>query len=233
MAPKSERFEMRLDEEVLDRVDKWRAAQGDLPTRAEAMRRLVELGLERSSRQTVQFSDGEKLLAVMLRDIYKHLKVSGETDPDFIAEVIYGGHYWAPKWEMAGLFHDHEDDPRDLRLVVDVLDMWSFLEEGYEKLSKKEKEQVEKEAQPFGKNPRFNGFDGNNESTHIGIARFLIEKMDRFSRFKKRELNSHMPTLEGYRRMVRVFEPIRTQLVGHGLSASQIVSILNARRHPA
>jgi uncharacterized protein len=197
------------------------------------MRRLVERGLTKTATESVKFSDGEKLLAMMLRDIYKHLKlVRGEIDPEFISEVIFGGHYWAPRWEMQGLFHDHEDNPQDVSFVVDVLDMWDFIESGYAKLSKKDKDRLEKEAEPFGKHMQFMGFDGNNESTYRSIAQFLIEKMDRFSRFKKRELNSHMPTLSTYRRMLNVFEPMRAGLVGTGLDAAQLVAILKAQMFP-
>jgi metal-responsive CopG/Arc/MetJ family transcriptional regulator len=42
---KSERFEMRISAELLARVDDWRREQPDLPARAEAIRRLIELGL--------------------------------------------------------------------------------------------------------------------------------------------------------------------------------------------
>ena len=45
MAPKTERFEMRLETTMIERVDAWRRKQEDLPSRAEAFRRLVELGL--------------------------------------------------------------------------------------------------------------------------------------------------------------------------------------------
>lgn len=38
---------MRLDPETLARVDEWRRQQPDLPSRAEAFRRLVELGLQK------------------------------------------------------------------------------------------------------------------------------------------------------------------------------------------
>ena len=55
MAPKSERFEMRMDEDILTRVDKWRADQVDVPSRAEAMRRLIELGLPKTSSGHRQF----------------------------------------------------------------------------------------------------------------------------------------------------------------------------------
>jgi hypothetical protein len=42
---KSERFEMLVDPAFLQRLDNWRRKQPDLPSRAEAIRRLVEIGL--------------------------------------------------------------------------------------------------------------------------------------------------------------------------------------------
>jgi hypothetical protein len=46
MAPENtERLEMRVSKSFLHTVDEWRRAQPDLPPRAEAIRRLVELGL--------------------------------------------------------------------------------------------------------------------------------------------------------------------------------------------
>jgi hypothetical protein len=46
MSPESVRFEMRIDPKTLSRVDEWRRKQADLLSRAEAIRRLVELGLK-------------------------------------------------------------------------------------------------------------------------------------------------------------------------------------------
>jgi len=232
MAPKSERFELRLDEDILARVDKWRSEQPDLPSRAEAMRRLVEAGLAGGAKQNVVFSDGEKLIAMMLRDLYRHHKVKGEIDPDFIQDVIVGGHFWAPRWEMQGLFHDHTDSADDVRFVVDVLDMWSFVQRAHGKLSAKERARVESEADPFGKHVKFPGFDGNNESELMSIARFFVEKMDRFSEFKGGSFNSHMPTVAMYRRMLGVFDPLRKTLVGVDLSADQLIAILKSMKYP-
>ena len=39
-------FQMRVTEDFLKTIDKWRAKQEDEPSRAEAIRRLVELGLK-------------------------------------------------------------------------------------------------------------------------------------------------------------------------------------------
>src|SRR4051794_11547933 len=122
MVTKTERFELRLDEEALSRIDAWRSEQADLPSRAEAMRRLVELGLTRSTKQQVRFSDGEKVLILLMRDLFRRLEVTdAELEPDFLAEVIWGGHYWAAEWELPGVFHGHEDDPKNLSFVGDVL----------------------------------------------------------------------------------------------------------------
>ncbi|UVF22792.1 hypothetical protein HPT29_027630 (plasmid) [Microvirga terrae] len=42
---KSERFELRVEADLMNRIDQWRSAQADLPSRAEAIRRLTTIGL--------------------------------------------------------------------------------------------------------------------------------------------------------------------------------------------
>jgi hypothetical protein len=44
-AEKSGRFEMVTPPGWMEKIDAWRRSQSDLPTRAEAIRRLVEKGL--------------------------------------------------------------------------------------------------------------------------------------------------------------------------------------------
>jgi uncharacterized protein len=229
----TERFEMRMAQSDLERVDAWRAGQDDLPSRSEAVRRLVETGLAASGRPgEIKFADGEKLILVMLSQLFKQLKLTGEINPEFVEAVIHGGHYWALGWEYSGVFHGHEDSRAVVTEVVDVLDMWSFLESGFGRLSKKEKERVVTEAEPFGQHVTFAGFGGNDESEHFGVARFLIDELDRFSGFKGRDLDAHIPMLDAYRRMLTVFAPIRRTLAGGSPSAPQIIEILKAMKHP-
>jgi uncharacterized protein YfbU (UPF0304 family) len=230
----TERFEMRIDSELLARLDNWRGNEEDTPSRAEAIRRLIEAGLAFDNKgKPVNLSNGEKLITVMLADVMKGLKIKSETNTDFVKNVIYGGHYWALGWEMPGLFHDHIDKRSRVSFVVDVLDMWSFLEEAFHKLSDDDKARLAKAADPFGNHVQFPGFDGNNESEYMSIARFLIEDLNRFSRFKDRsdDLNSHHATLEKYGNMYRAFEPIRATLIfGKAMSVDQLTQVLNARR---
>ena len=231
MAPKtkSERFELRIDAQQLGRVEKWATEQSDHPTKAEAIRRLIDRGLSAGSSRAVNFSDGEKMLILMMSDVYKALKIQNpESSPEFLAQVIYGGHYWAPKWKMQGVFHDHVDDPDEVRYVVDVLDMWSFIEEAYEALGPADHSSVEKKLGSRSSDLKFHGFDGNNEASQIGVARFLVEKMGRFTRFSNRELNSHCPTFAKYNAMLETFLPIRKTLTGTKLSAAQLIEILKS-----
>jgi uncharacterized protein YfbU (UPF0304 family) len=229
MSPKESRFELRLDEELLQQVDDWRAEQDGIPSRAEAFRRLVEAGLARSGHRSVHFSDGEKLIMLILADLLKKMKVEGDTDIDLVREIIFGGHYWAAEFEMQGIFHGHVDKRETLSYVLDVLGMWDMIELAYERLAKADKAKVDKAA--HGHPPKFIGFDGNNESEQLGIARFLIEKMGRFVRFKGRDLNSHSRTELFYRPMLRTYLEMRPTLVGaDALGASQIIEILIAKR---
>jgi len=226
MPPKSERFEMRLDSTMMNRIDQWSAENGGT-SRAEAARLLILHGLDRSSRYGVQLSDGEKLIVAMLADLEKP-RDHREIDSAQVMEAIYGGHYWSLKWELTGLFHDHIDDPGAVSLVVDTLDMWCFIEEAVENFSPAERKRIEKEAGPLGKDPRFQGFDGNYEGTYLGIAHHLVEKMDRFQRFKGRGLNSHCPMISRYARMARLFQPIRANLGMRQLirlTADEVISL--------
>jgi uncharacterized protein len=180
----------------------------------------------------MKLSDGEKLILLMLCDMYKSLKIKGEFDPEFIAKTIYGDHLWGFDWELTGIPFERSETPREVGETTDYLDMWRFIEVGYDKLSKGDKEQLEKDVGPLGKNVRFPGFDGNNEP-HIHIARYMIDVMShRFESFKGRNLNSHHPSVEGYQRMYEVFEPMRAALVGRELNLAEMTAILKAWVHP-
>ena len=225
----TERIEIRLDEDVLKGVDDWMERTGQASSRSDAIRRLVDVGLATVTGKSIHLTDGDKLNFMLLRDIAKHLKLKTETNLDFMAEVIYGGHYWAPTWEMQGLFHDHTDKPADVSFVVNVLDMWSFIEEALEKLPEEELALVK--AANFDHLPAFDGFDGNNESELMSIAHFFVKDMERFSRFKDRNMNSHIPVAGRFRRMTAAFEPMRKNLDHRRrLSGKNIVDLLEAGR---
>jgi uncharacterized protein len=181
----------------------------------------------------MKLSDGEKLILVMLSEIHQKLKIEDGVDSELVQSAIFSGNLWGLKWEFTGIFHDSEPTPEMVTEVVDILDMWSFIEKADQSLSPDDKAQVEREATPFGKHVKFTGFDGNGEAGYISVARFLIDELDRFGEFKGRELNSHVPfSLDAHRRMLAVFTPLRPSLTESDLSANQITRILKERIHP-
>lgn len=180
----------------------------------------------------MKITDGEKLILLMLSELYEQREVEGEIDPDFIKSAIFSENLWGIPWKYSGIPFESQESPALVKEVVDILDMWSFIENAYEELSVEEKKKLEKDAEPFGKNPMFSGFDGNNETEHMSIARFLINDLDRFQEFKDRSLNAHMPTLETHHRMLSVFEGIRRTLTSGSLSIEQLTTVLRERIHP-
>lgn len=182
----------------------------------------------------MKLTNPEKMILLLLTEIYEKLCIDGskEFDPKFIKSAIFSGNTWGLEWKYPGIFRDRTGPtPPEVTEVVNYLDMWSFIEEAYGKLDVAGKETLEKRAAPFGKHIQFRGFDGNNESEYMSIAHFLIEDLGRFERFKKRELNSHMPSVGMYGRMYKVFEPIRRTLIDRQLSADELVEILKAMQH--
>lgn len=180
----------------------------------------------------MKLSDGEKLILLMLSELYDKLGIKGEIEPDFIRSAIFSNNTWSLPWKYSGIPFDEQETPEIVKEVLDILDMWSFIERSYEELSDEEKEYVKKEAAPFGDNPTFPGFDGNNESSHMGIATFLVNDLDRFQEYKGRYFNSHCPSIDSYKRMLSVFEPMRRKLHFKPLSAENLVEILRERIHP-
>lgn len=167
----------------------------------------------------------ERLILSMLCDITDKLEIKGETDTDLLKSVLYSGHDWALDWEMTGIV-GVEVAPASLgQEVADIMEMHDFLEVSYDGLTDGEKADIDEGL------VRFEGFDGNNETRHMSAARLFLTKMDRFQDFKRRDMNSHMPTLDRKRRMLEVYEPLRAGTSGRRpprLSASEIKLIAEA-----
>lgn len=180
----------------------------------------------------MKLTNPEKLTLFMLSEIYDKLGLD-DVNTKLLRKAILSENLWALDWEMQGIVGSKsEDTPPDVSEVVNYLDMWSFLEEAYESFGAADKALVKKEAHPFGDPVRFSGFDGNNEGELISIADMLVGHMNRFQRFKGRDLNSHVTLRENYARMYQVFEPMRATLMNGGLSPAQVVKVMQAKRHP-
>ena len=175
----------------------------------------------------MQISDGEKLIIGMLCAIYKKLGIKDDIDPEFVEKALWGGHYWAIEDEISSLLHD-EDRPDHVKEVREILTMWRELKESIDALSPGDRKRVEVDAAPIGADPKFRGFDGNNESAHLSISRFMIEEMGMFEEFRGIDLDSHTYTLENYRRMLAAYNSLWPGRVFGNLDADQITKVLTA-----
>lgn len=176
----------------------------------------------------MELSEGEKLILIMLSEIHEKLKIDDGIDPKLVRDAIYGEYTWALAWQYPGLVGGGENKtPPVVSKVLDILEMWELLEHSYNQLQSADKAKVKADTTPSGYDVRFRGFDGNNETEYMATAGVLINHLDRFSIFKGRDLNSHMPSLETYGRMLEVFLPIRRSHSLGMLNAEQIIEILN------
>ena len=178
----------------------------------------------------MELRNGEKLILIMLSEIYEHLEIQGQIEPRFVREAICSGNAWGLTWQYPDVFGTQETNEAVRREVVDFLDMWSFIEFSHKCLSPTDTERVT-EASSLGQNVQFYGFDGNTEREYFNVARFVVDQLDRFSDFKGRVLHSTMPAVRAYRRMYAAFQPMRKSLVGNrSLEATQIIQLLKEIR---
>lgn len=177
----------------------------------------------------MQFTNSEKLIITMLADIHEKLGINAE-QAKLIQQAIYTDNTWALSWELKSIVGDSEDvTPPNVQFVVDVCEMWSIIEDAYEKFDESQKALLETMADPFGKHVNFTGFDGNNEFELLGIASFLVNDMGRFNRFKGRDLNSHHQSVSSYKRMLGEFFKIRPTISNRRLSVEEMAAVLNAK----
>lgn len=175
---------------------------------------------------------GEQLIVGMLNDLYSNLKVKGDVDPDFISEAMSGGHHWAIKSKYPQFFSDSVDNEETLEETYKILDMWSILESAYNRFSPAEKALVAREDGTIWKDVKFEGFDGNNESEHLGIADMLINKLGRYEIFQGRGLNSHSMSIDIHRRMLEVYKTVLNEERMGQFTPEEVAKVMNGRIHP-
>lgn len=175
-------------------------------------------------------TEPEKLMLLMLADIHEHLGIDGgSVDSAFVRAAITDGQTWALSSRYSAQAYASEDkSSAEADEVYDILDMWSFLEEGYAALGVADQARVD-EAN-LGHPVQMPGFDGHEDQIHI--AKFIIERMDGFQSLKDRaSRDCHSPVKARYAAMVSAFTPLRAQLsrgISRRLTADEIIRVVQA-----
>lgn len=179
----------------------------------------------------MNITNGEKIILLMLSELYDKLAIEGEIEPDFIRLAIISDNTWSIPWKYTGIPFEKNETPKVVTEVLNILDMWSLIERSYKDLSNDDKETIIKKEELSEDMFIFEGFDGNNEPEYMGTASFLVNELNRFEEFKNRDFNSHYPTIESYQRMLTIFEPIFKSLNYRMLSKQQLIDIMHGRRY--
>jgi uncharacterized protein YfbU (UPF0304 family) len=216
--------EFSLDEELLGRIDTWRAAQQPPLNRSRAVAQLINRGLADADQDFL--SNGDKLILSILCSISRKVGAKGMIDPDFLEAAIQGGHAWAIEWQHPSLSHGHSNSQSIADFVVRVLSMWKRIEESFQNLSDEEKKKVRKDA-GLSVDPKFPGWASLEEANCKSIARFMTDRMELFPMFEGRSaLESGTPVVGRYKAMLKCLDGFSSDAGDRALSADELVSLL-------
>jgi uncharacterized protein len=180
----------------------------------------------------MSFTTSEKLQIAMLCDLARP-EGQRELDFKFISRVVSNDDIWALSRKYPGLGLKVET-PSDVGLVSDILEMWDNIESSYAVLNEEDNKLVKSDSY-YNHEPKFLGFSGNYETTLMSIARILTRDLELWQRFSGRELDSHFPSIDGYRRLLGVWRPIRDAkfktLGPYELNAGELIAVLREHVH--
>lgn len=164
----------------------------------------------------------ERMILSNQYEILKHLDPSNAKTYDLAIEALRDGYEASYDEHAPYIASDAEVLSTDECVeVMKIMSMYQHLKRSYDSLKDKadiKPHQVE-----------FQGFDGNNETKHMGYARFL-KKEDKYGDLDggRDRFNSHTESLPMYRRMLSVHKAVAKS--GENLTADEIKKILDAQR---
>jgi uncharacterized protein len=173
--------------------------------------------LQLKTTMRIKLTDAERLI------LSNQYEILGELNDDEgcrrKAEQLRNGHEW--------LYGDFQSvappmSSEDAEYVLEVLGMFSDLSASYDKLP--DKSGIE------AHDVRFVGFDGNNESEFYSFSAALTENGNFTDTIGKTAKNSHMPTTELYRRLLKKYRELGSPR--YPIPKTQIAQIVAERIHP-
>lgn len=178
----------------------------------------------------MKLSDGEKLIIHMLSKLYEKNNIEDDINTGLIESAIAYDQLWAINIEYPGIVG--ADVPEDVDKIIAILNMWQHIEDDYSKLTYEQKRQLEDKVPFDGKDPKFTGFHHKDEIEPLSIVKFLVKELGRFDNFNARKLDSYNLELDGYLRMLDVFQTFSKDMRHKALNVEQITDILKVKAGP-
>ena len=172
----------------------------------------------------------ERSILIKLMELQK---ASGlNINEEALGALVGGYSIFYPK---ADIGPSDEMSEEDMRFVMDILDMYRWLQFSYRELDDKDKDDQ------LAERVKFRGFDGNASDGYLAFTRFLQENnrwLDLELATDNDGLNSHMPVNDMYARMLSEYKKykwrgLEVDLSGpKPLTLEQLKEIIDARIHP-
>ena len=168
----------------------------------------------------MSLSKTERLILANQYRILALLEPDQAESHDTIREALENGYVAA--YERVFDWIDDDLTEEDCRLVVDSLTVYEALHRSAQKMA--DKTGIDERLLSYP------GFDGNNEAQHLGYLRHVVRKEGRFDylKFDSKDLNSHMPMIPIYERMISKHAEFGEHL---DLSPGEARAIFDAMRH--
>lgn len=154
----------------------------------------------------LKLSAAEKLIIGLLCDSLKDKE--SEYDTEFINDAIFRNMTWAIPLKYDSL-DEKEELPLYVREVFAILETYQWIQITSHTLGAQLPDVLSQAKGELWAPPVFDGFDGNNESAHLGAARMLVERLDRFNEQAGNINNTHAPRREAYIRVANAFMKLR------------------------
>lgn len=166
------RLELRVDQDLVDLIDKWRKNHSHLDmSRSEAIRTLIMQNAE-----DFHFTEQQRYMFLMqlvqLKNSSADNSFLNKEQIENLIEAIISGHDWAIKEIMPAVTLSEPDKTADVKFVYDVLNMFSILKYSISLL---------KDSSNSFDNLKFKGFDDNKEVNLYSICSYIQKNLKKYS----------------------------------------------------
>lgn len=153
----------------------------------------------------MELTEKERLILYNQYEILKRLDSDGEEYYNVKQEILINGFKANYNDLVYGFMQETPVEVSEF--VIDVLQMYSILNDSYRQLNEEDRNEIDLY------DISFKGFDGNEETDYYVYAKFFLEDLGRFDELKESEhyaINSHRNMIDKYRRMLSYWEEVRT-----------------------
>ena len=176
----------------------------------------------------MEMTDVERLIFLMLSEINEKIGIESNILPDFITTTNLRDKQFP--------FIESSRNEKNLlsitKEVISILDMWIDIQRSHNSLTNEKREVLEINVPYIGNKPVFSGFNITYEKDYMELTQYLVGEIERFRKLWVSDFVSKTSTLNGYKRMLDVYMPIRKACPNKLLTLNQLCEILINKNEP-